>query len=74
MENTIKRIMNAVVAVCLLTAAMVFAVNGCKYQKKYEQIERYEQMVQQYDTTTMMNKMVLYPQITELADSITNNK
>lgn len=66
-KKTFKTIMDAVVVVCLVTAAMTFAVNGCK---RMEQVNRYTEMVEQYDTTTMKNKMVLMPKIMNLADSI----
>lgn len=65
---------NALVVVLLLTAAMIFSYNGCHQLKRMEQVNRYEQMMREYDTTTMKNKMVLMPKITELADSITKQK
>lgn len=65
---------NALVVVLLLTAAMIFSFNGCNQLKRMEQVNRYEQMMKEYDSTTMKNKMVLMPKITELADSITQRK
>ena len=69
-----KKSKNALVVVLLLTAAMIFSFNGCQQCKRMEQVNRYEQMTTEYDTTTMKNKMVLMPKITELADSITQRK
>ena len=54
------------IAVMIICTTILLGAFCCRMNK----VDRLERMVEQYDTTTMMNKMVIMPRIIDLADSI----
>lgn len=62
-----KRILlSGCVAVMIISTTILLGAFCCRMNK----VDRLERMVEEYDTTTMMNKMVIMPRIISLADSI----
>lgn len=62
-----KRILlSGCIAVIIISTTILLGA----FCSRMHKVDRFERMVEEYDTTTMMNKMVIMPRIISLADSI----
>ena len=71
MKDTLYNvIIKGCVAICFMAMTISFLYMGCQSQGIVRQLDRYNNLIEQYDTTTQYNRMVLYPQIKACGDSI----
>lgn len=78
MKDTLFNIIcKGIITICVIICSCTFIHMGNQLNKVTElnkQFERYNNLIEQYDTTTSYNRIVIYPQIMELSDSIKNTK
>ncbi len=67
-------IMTGLSALCFTIIAVTLLNMSCTHNKITKQFERYNALIEQYDTTTNYNRMVLYPKIKAVSDSILSEK
>lgn len=69
-----KNTFNIILTVCMVVIAYSMVSLNMKidhYTKEYnETYKAYKELVQQYDSTTTYNKMVLYPQIKDMEEKL----
>ena len=72
-ESLYKIVCRGIITLCMLALTLSSIYVGCELEKANqlnEKIIEYYELRQQYDTTSTYNKMVLYPRLTALADTI----
>lgn len=66
----VKGIITVCMIVCAYSTVRVNIKMNHYIKEYYTKVKEYNAMVQQYDTTTTYNKMVLFPKIKALGDSL----
>ena len=69
-----KNTFNIIITVCMVVIAYSMVSLNMKidhYTKEYnETYKAYKELVQQYDSTTTYNKMVIYPKIKDMEEKL----
>lgn len=62
------------IASVIMIASCYLLSKSCEYKNEVQELrgkcERYEKLKLQYDTTTIFNKVKIYPKMMEISDSI----